>query len=150
MKAWIADLNTTSFRIFISVCLEVLYVLVVLVGIILGKTMPTEPLYILGGFLIACLGLGNWQFRDKRTTDMGYVAAKNANNQPTVNVGGPVADVNVQGATTTVDAAVAPPAAAERVTLVSPPAHAVNARSFVPPRTPPSVKPLTHRESEAD
>jgi hypothetical protein len=129
-NAWVNDLNTTNYRIIIAVWLAVLYVVVGLGGIVLGRPMNNEALYIIGGFVIACLGLGNWQFRDKRTTDTASVAAKNANNQPTVNVGGPVADVNVQGAPSPDSPAVVIPEAPPSST--APTRERFSARSVVP------------------
>ena len=67
---WLATLPTTNFRIFVSIMLAIVFVLVVLAGIVAGKITGTNdgPLYTVGGFLLIMMGLDVTQFSVKRLT----------------------------------------------------------------------------------
>jgi small neutral amino acid transporter SnatA (MarC family) len=71
-KFWqmIADLPSTNFRIFVGVLMGVLFVIVTLIGVILGKISETNDgaLYIVGGFILIQMGLDVAQFKFKRDT----------------------------------------------------------------------------------
>lgn len=66
----IADLPSTNFRIFIGVGLSMLFVIVTLVGVMMGRINNTNenPLYIIGTFLLLQMGLDVAQFKFKRDT----------------------------------------------------------------------------------
>lgn len=71
-KFWqmIADLPSTNFRIFVGVVMSVLFVIVGLVGIIIGRITSANdgPLYIVAGFILLQMGLDVAQFKFKRET----------------------------------------------------------------------------------
>lgn len=71
-KFWqmIADLPSTNFRIFVGVVMSVLFVLVALIGIIIGKITGSNDgaLYIVAGFILLQMGLDVAQFKFKRDT----------------------------------------------------------------------------------
>jgi hypothetical protein len=68
--AMIADLPSTNFRIFVGVLMSVLFVLVALAGIMLGRITSANDgaLYIVGGFILLQMGLDVAQFKFKRDT----------------------------------------------------------------------------------
>lgn len=74
MASWtmIADLPSTNFRVFVSVLLEILFFVVVLVAIALGRPLQAEIVYALGFFLTVWLGIDVAQFKIKRDS---FVAA---------------------------------------------------------------------------
>lgn len=57
---------STNVRIFASVILEVLFVLVILGGMLMGRTFPIEIVSALGTFITAWLGIDVAQFKFKR------------------------------------------------------------------------------------
>jgi uncharacterized membrane protein len=65
---WVAAMPSTNFRIFVSVLLEVVYVLVVLGAMVLGRSLPVEIVYGIGSFILVCLGISAAQFKFKRET----------------------------------------------------------------------------------
>jgi CelD/BcsL family acetyltransferase involved in cellulose biosynthesis len=83
---WINEVNTTNLRIIVSLVLAVIYVIVILAGAVLGKTMPMEALNTAGLFIFGMMGVDAAQFIGKRFSDYNYAAAKNA---PQVNVAAP-------------------------------------------------------------
>lgn len=80
MKAWVNDLNTTSFRIAISVMMAAVLCTVVTGAIVLLNWMPTTQqssvLTGVGAMILTMMGFDVIQFIGKRRTDADYVAAK--------------------------------------------------------------------------
>lgn len=66
MWSWIENLPTTNLRILVSIGLASIYVLAMLVGIILGKTIDLELAGALGVFLLTMMGLDVAQYVQKR------------------------------------------------------------------------------------
>src|SRR4051812_7017863 len=66
----IATLPTTNFRIFVSICLAVVYFIVYMVGLLLGKITDANTYASLGigVFLLTMMGLDVMQFWAKRAT----------------------------------------------------------------------------------
>jgi hypothetical protein len=65
---WLAELPSTNFRIFVSVCLAVVFVLTMLLGIVLGREIPLDIATMLATFLAAMMGIDLVQFKVKRDT----------------------------------------------------------------------------------
>jgi len=57
---------STNARIFVSVILAALYVIVLLTAIVIGRTLQTEVVTALGFFLTIWLGIDVAQFKIKR------------------------------------------------------------------------------------
>ena len=80
MKAWVNDLNTTSFRIAVSVIMAAVLCTVVTAAIVLLNWMPTTQqssvLTGVGAMILTMMGFDVLQFIGQRRTDYGYVAAK--------------------------------------------------------------------------
>lgn len=68
MWSWIADVPTTNLRIVVSIALAVIYVIVMTVGMVLGKTVDLDMSLSIGGFLLTMMGLDVVQFIQKRKT----------------------------------------------------------------------------------
>lgn len=83
---WLNNVNTTNLRIVVSLVLAVIYVLVIIGGVMLGKPMQIEALNTLGLFLLGAMGIDAASFIGKRFSDIGYATAKS---QPNVNVAAP-------------------------------------------------------------
>lgn len=83
---WLSELNTTNFRIVVSIALAVFYVLVVLGGVMMDRKMDVGVLGTLQWFLLGMMGLDVASFIGKRFSDIGYASAKA---QPQVNVAAP-------------------------------------------------------------
>lgn len=99
LSVWLPGMPSTNLRILVGIALSVVFVIVALVGIVLGRITNDNDngLYIVGGFILIEMGLDVLQFGTKRVTDAGYASAKQGI-PPAVAVdtsGGPV---NVQGA----------------------------------------------------
>lgn len=90
VTTWINEVNTTSFRIIVSVGLAGFTVIVCLIGVTFINWLPTDPqitvLKGIGAGLLLMMGLDVAQFIGKRFSDAGYAAAKST---PAVAVGGP-------------------------------------------------------------
>jgi hypothetical protein len=93
IKAWVNDLNTTAFRIVVSVLIAAVGVLVVLFGITVKAWDPSagqiKVLIGLAGTVLTMMGFDVLQFVGKRFSDSGYAAAKNPT-QPVVTDTAPV------------------------------------------------------------
>lgn len=139
MTLWngLRDYPSTNHRIFVSVWLEVLYVVVLLACLVANRFVNTELAYIVGGFILVCLGLGAAQFYGKRKTDTAFVAAKNSSAQPNVTV-----EQNASPSTVTVEQR----PAADAVM----PLRSMIPKSRASSSAPSGVTPLTHRDREAD
>lgn len=111
------NLPSTNFRIFVSVILEAVFVVVVLTGMVLGRTMNTEIVWAVGLLITGWLGLGVAQFASARMTDREYAAVKNAATAPapTVTVEAP-AQVNVAASPAAAAVPTPPPISSERGT----------------------------------
>jgi hypothetical protein len=125
----------TPARICAGIVCELLYVLVILGGLMLGRMMPLDLVLGLGSVVLAFNGVTTWQYTAQRKTDYGYIERK---------AQGPSA-VTVE-APSQVTVAAEPPSEAPTVAvlpLVSPvsPSDQPSPRQLVP---------LTHRESESD
>jgi disulfide bond formation protein DsbB len=70
VKNWIADLATTNFRIFLSMMLAVVLVLVLLIGVMLRIELQAEVVWALLAFVGAMLGIDVTQFSIKRKTEI--------------------------------------------------------------------------------
>lgn len=66
--AWVEKMPSTNFRIFITVILEVVYVLVILLLLGLNVPLQADIVFWLGVFITAWLGIDVAQFRIKRKT----------------------------------------------------------------------------------
>ena len=101
MKAWVNDLNTTNFRIVVSIILASFLSLILTLGVTLLHWEPTamqlKVLLGLGGGILTMMGFDVLQFVGKRFSDAGYQAAKNSSLPPPAQ---PVPQVNgdTQGA----------------------------------------------------
>lgn len=73
---FINGVNTTSLRILVSLLLAVVYVIVILAGAVLGKTLPVEALNTAGLFIFGMMGVDAAVFTAKRFSDVNYAAAK--------------------------------------------------------------------------
>lgn len=86
MKNWTMDLNTTNFRIVVSVLTTAVIALLLFVAVLFFGWEPTEKqmtvLYAVGGLLAVMQGLDVAQFIGKRFSDSGYRAAANAASSP--------------------------------------------------------------------
>lgn len=86
IKSWINEVNTTSFRIIVSVVLAAIGVVGVLIALLLNNWLPTpEQMRVLEGVSIVVLtmmGFDVLQFVGKRFSDATYVAAKNSTPTP--------------------------------------------------------------------
>lgn len=125
------DFPGTPAKIFAGIVCELLYVIVILTGLVLGKPMPLDIVIALGSVVLAFNGVTTWQYQIGRNTDRELNAIRAQGPSP-VNVEAP-AQVNV-----TQEQPAARPTV-EVQPLVSRPAPQV--------RVP---VPLTHRESEKD
>jgi hypothetical protein len=96
MALWngLRELPSTNYRIFVSVALEVLFVVVVLGCMAMDRKLEIELVWALGVLITTWLGLGVAQFHSARKTDIDYVNAKNGA-PPTVTVDAPSSQVNV-------------------------------------------------------
>jgi disulfide bond formation protein DsbB len=70
MKQWVADLATTNFRIFVSIMLAVVTVIVMLVCLIAQIPLQSEIVWAVLAFLGAMLGIDVTQFSIKRKTEL--------------------------------------------------------------------------------
>lgn len=86
MKNWTADLNTTNFRIVVSVITTSVIALMLFTAVLFFAWEPTDKqmtvLYAVGGLLALMQGLDVAQFIGKRFSDSGYRAAANAASSP--------------------------------------------------------------------
>lgn len=82
MKAWVNDLNTTNFRIVVSIALASFLSVILTLGVTLLHWEPTamqlKVLLGLGGGILTMMGFDVLQFVGKRFSDAGYQAAKNS------------------------------------------------------------------------
>lgn len=65
-KEWIRTLPSTNYRIFVSLWLSVLVVLVFTIAVVEGREFSTEQMFTIFGFLGLLLGLDVTQFVMKR------------------------------------------------------------------------------------
>ena len=83
---WINEVNTTNFRILMSVILAGTIIPLITIGILFRNWLPSDPqikvLEGLGLFLLTMMGFDVLQFWAKRSTDADLAAAKN--NQVTI------------------------------------------------------------------
>jgi hypothetical protein len=81
VKEWVNDLNTTNFRIVVSIALASIGVVVCLLGVtVLGWEPTAKQLQVLEGLalvILTMMGFDVMQFWTKRSTDAGLAAAKN-------------------------------------------------------------------------
>ncbi len=81
MKAWVNDLNTTNFRIVVSILLAVFVTMLLTIGVILvhwePSAMQLKVLIGIAGGILTMQGFDVLQFVGKRFSDAGYAAAKN-------------------------------------------------------------------------
>jgi hypothetical protein len=81
MKAWAADLNTTSFRIVVSIALAAFMIVTGWTAMLFFAWVPSGTqmhlIYIFGGTVLTMMGFDVAQFVGKRFTAAEYVAAKN-------------------------------------------------------------------------
>lgn len=63
----------TPAKIFAGIVAELLYVIVILGGLVLGRSMPLDLVIALGSVVLAFNGVTTWQFNAQRKTDYGYV-----------------------------------------------------------------------------
>lgn len=71
MKAWVSDLSSTNFRIFVSIVLAVFVVTVLtVVGLVLNRPVQEGVMYAVLGFIGVMLGLDVSQFIMKRKTEI--------------------------------------------------------------------------------
>jgi hypothetical protein len=124
------ELPSTNYRIFVSVAMEILFVVVILACIVVGKTIPIDVVWALGLLITAWLGLGVAQFANARKTDIDYVNAQNAA-APSVTVEAP--------SQVTVAPAVASPASPAPVQISAPAAPAAPINPNVPDAGAPPV-----------
>lgn len=86
LHEWIDNLNTTNYRIVVSVNIAAIASIVVLVGVTLLQWEPTKAqervLIGLAVVLLTMMGIDVLQYLGKRHTDIDYQTAK----QPKVNV----------------------------------------------------------------
>ena len=75
MWSWAADVPTTNVRIVVSIALACIYVIVMTVGLVLGKTIDLDTSLSLGGFLLTMMGLDVVQYIQKRKTHIPGTAA---------------------------------------------------------------------------
>lgn len=68
MIKWINDINTTSFRIVVSVVLAVVVVLLIIGGMMIGRPVDTSVLQAILIFLSVMMGLDVTTFIAKRVT----------------------------------------------------------------------------------
>lgn len=66
--AWVVSLPTTNFRIFVTVALEVIYVLTILVMMAFGRDLQVDVIVAVGSFITLWLGIDVKQFSVKRKT----------------------------------------------------------------------------------
>jgi hypothetical protein len=111
---FINGVNTTSLRIMVSLLLAVVYVVVILAGAILGKTLPSEALNTVGLFIFGMMGVDAAVFTAKRFSDVNYAAAKTPTAPSPVNVEAP--------SQVTVRPAAAPVGAPPVLATIAPPA----------------------------
>lgn len=69
-KDWIRTLPSTNYRIFVSLWLSVLVVLVFTIAVVQGREFSTEQMFTIFGFLGLLLGLDVTQFVMKRKTEI--------------------------------------------------------------------------------
>lgn len=77
--AWVEKMPSTNFRIFVTVLLEVIYVLVILLLLGLNVQLQADIVFWLGVFITAWLGIDVAQFRIKRKT---HTATPTASQEP--------------------------------------------------------------------
>lgn len=110
---FINGVNTTSLRILVSLVLAAVYVMVILAGAVLGRTMPVDALNTAGLFIFGMMGVDAAVFTAKRFSDRDYAAAK-VPTPPNVTVEAPstvqVRPAAVSGGAPPVVATVAPSA----------------------------------------
>lgn len=70
MKAWIRDLPSTNYRIFLGIWLSVLVVLVFTLCVAIQREIQVEAVYAIFAFLGVVLGLDVTQFNIKRKTEI--------------------------------------------------------------------------------
>lgn len=88
--AWIEKLNTTNFRIVVSIGLSVMFVTTCMVCAIVGRPLQGEIINTVAMFLLGMMGIDAASFIGKRFSDIGYAAAKaQAPSSPTVAVTAP-------------------------------------------------------------
>lgn len=82
IKAWVNDLNTTAFRIVVSVWIAAFVVVGLTTAMLFFGWQPTTlQLKVLNGVaasVLTMMGFDVLQFVGKRFSDAGYVAARNA------------------------------------------------------------------------
>lgn len=98
---WINTVNTTAFRVLVSIGLAVEVINVILAGIVFRdwepKPMQFKVMIGVGTGILTMMGFDVLQFWTKRRTDAEYVTAKQGPSP--VSVGGP-STVNVDATTT--------------------------------------------------
>lgn len=109
MKTWVNDLNTTSFRITISVIMAAVLCTVVTGAVVILNWLPTsQQIMVLAGvatMILTMMGFDVLQYWGQRRTDVRYIEAKNSGPSP-VSIAPPseVTIANNNGDTTTVSA----------------------------------------------
>jgi hypothetical protein len=81
-NSFLQSYPSTNARLFVSAVLCVFYVVVVLVGMILGKSIDGNVIWSIGTFLLVLSGLDAAQFTVKRKTTLvtpPTTTAENAN-----------------------------------------------------------------------
>lgn len=87
MKAWVSDLSSTNFRIFVSILLAVFVVVVLtVVGLVLNRPVQEGVMYAILGFIGVMLGLDVSQFVMKRKTEIVVPPQTTADNARSVTV----------------------------------------------------------------
>jgi hypothetical protein len=92
------ELPSTNWRIFVSVCLEVVFAFVVLFCMATERKVAVDVVWAIGILITGWLGLGVAQFGWQRNTDRGYAAIKNPPAPSAVTVEAP-SQVNVTSKT---------------------------------------------------
>jgi hypothetical protein len=109
VSAWVNTVNTTAFRVLVSIALAVEVINFVTIGMLFRGWEPTGMQYkvLIGvaGAILTMMGFDVLQFWAKRSTDSGYVTAKQGPSP--VTVGGP-STVNVDATETAAPVVAAP------------------------------------------
>lgn len=87
MKAWVSDLSSTNFRIFVSILLAVFVVVVLtIVGLVFNQPVQEGVMWAVLGFIGLMLGLDVSQFVMKRKTELVTPPTTTADNARSVTV----------------------------------------------------------------
>lgn len=87
MKAWVSDLSSTNFRIFVSIVLAVFVVVVLtVVALVFNRPVQEGVMWAVLGFIGLMLGLDVSQFVMKRKTELVSPPTTTADNARSVTV----------------------------------------------------------------